>query len=75
MKPLLEKEQTISDARIEKLEMEIAIMQEHITQMADVLKEVQKYVIALAKNQAEITKRVSGWPFIPVPMKEDNDNY
>jgi hypothetical protein len=48
----------------------MAIMQGNIYTLSEQVKEIQKYLIMLAKNQGEITKKVSHWPFIAVPTKE-----
>lgn len=62
-----------SKQRIIELEKNLAIMHENIMTVSEQIKETQLFLIKLAKNQAEITKRVSQWPFISVPAKDDND--
>lgn len=53
--------------KIIQLEKNIVILQENVTHLSEQLKETQRYLIKLAHNQSEITKRVSAWPFIAVP--------
>jgi hypothetical protein len=47
------------------------ILQENQMTMADQLKETQKYLIKIAKNQSEISKRIVQWPYIAVEPRED----
>lgn len=53
--------------KIIQLEKNIVILQENVTHLSEQLKETQRYLIKLAHNQSEVTKRVSAWPFIAVP--------
>lgn len=57
--------------RIIELEKNLAVMHENVMTVADQIKETQMFLIKLAKNQAEITKRVSQWPFISVPAQDE----
>lgn len=66
-----EEQLDLSKERITELEKNIAIMQENITTIAEQLKDTQMFLIKLAKNQADVTKRVSQWPFITVSQKGD----
>lgn len=67
---LLEEELDLTNSKIVEIEKNLAIMQGNIYTMSEQIKEVQKYLIMLAKNQGEITKKVSHWPFIAVPTRE-----
>ena len=42
-------------------------MHENIVQLSEQIKQTQTFLIKMAQNQAEITKRVSLWPYIAVP--------
>lgn len=68
---LLEEELDITNSKIVEIEKNMAIMQDNIYTISEQIKEVQRYLIMLAKNQSEVTKKVSQWPFIAVPSNED----
>jgi hypothetical protein len=53
------------------MEKGIVILQENQMTLAEQLKETQKYLVKMAKNQSEISKRLSAWPFIAVERGED----
>lgn len=59
--------------RIIELEKNLAVMHENVMTVADQIKETQLFLIKLAKNQAEITKRLSQWPYIAVPLKDEGE--
>jgi uncharacterized coiled-coil protein SlyX len=61
----------ITDSRLMELEKTICILQENITTLSEQLRETQRYLIKLAHNQAEITKRVSTWPYLAI----EKDSY
>jgi hypothetical protein len=48
-------------------------MQENIFTVSEQIKETQMFLIRLAKNQAEISKRISNWPYIPIPVRDDDE--
>ena len=60
----------VSDSRLIEMEKSICIMQDNITTLSEQLRETQRYLIKLAHNQAEITKRLSMWPYIAI--EKDN---
>jgi len=35
------------------------------------IKETQRYLIKLARNQQELTKRISAWPYIVVNNRDE----
>lgn len=57
----------LTNSRIKQIEKDLAVMHENILIVAEQIKETQKFLVKLARNQSEITKRVSHWPFIAVP--------
>lgn len=64
----------VTNGKIIQLEKEITIMQESISELTDHVKVMQTFLIKLAHNQSEITRRVSQWPYIPIPVRgEEND--
>lgn len=66
----LENELDISTQKIKNLEKEIADMQNVIYGLSESLKETQRYLVKLAHNQSEVTKRISQWPYIVVERSE-----
>lgn len=67
MSQSLEQELDIVMNRIIEMEKLMSIVQENQLTLADQIKETQKFLIKLAKNQSEISKRITHWPFIAVP--------
>lgn len=70
---LSEAELDLTLNRIDKLEQEIyylteqmAIVSANIQNQIESLKETQRYLIKLAHNQQEMTKRISAWPYIVI---------
>lgn len=61
-----EEELDLARSKIKLLEENVADLQDAITHYADQLKETQRFLIKLAHNQSEITKRVTHWPYIVV---------
>ena len=59
--------------KIEALEKELYITKEILSNCIDSLKETQRYLMKLAYNQSEISKRVSAWPYIVVSSSKDDD--
>lgn len=62
----LEQDLDIVSGRIAELEKTITLMEENIFIMTSQLKETQLFLIKLAKNQHEISKRITQWPYIAV---------
>lgn len=67
----LDQELDIATQKIKNLEKDIAIIQENVFALTEGLKETQRYLVKLAHNQMELTKRISEWPYIIVTNKED----
>jgi hypothetical protein len=59
--------------KIEALEKELYVTKELLSNCIDSLKETQRYLMKLAYNQSEISKRVSAWPYIVVSSSRDDD--
>ena len=70
---IYEEQLDLNRARITEIEKKLFVMHENIIAVADQVKETQMFLIKLAKNQAEISKRVSQWPFIAVPQQTEED--
>lgn len=68
----LEQELDINNQKIKNLEKSIDSIQDSITQLNESLKDTQRYLVKLAHNQMELTKRISQWPYIVVTDREDD---
>ena len=71
MSQSLEQELDVLLGRMTEIEKNLIIIQENQMTLADQIKETQKFLVKLAKNQSDITKRVTQWPFIAVEPRED----
>jgi len=63
----------IHSRKIRDLEKELYITRELLNNCIESLKDTQRYLMKLAYNQSEITKRVSSWPYIVVSSSKDDD--
>jgi septal ring factor EnvC (AmiA/AmiB activator) len=68
-----EEQLDLTKNRIVELEKNLSVMHENIMTVAEQIKETQMFLIKLAKNQAEMSKRLSQWPYIDVPSREEGD--
>ena len=66
---LLEEKLDLNLNKIKQLEIDIALLNDNMTVLHEQMKEMQRFIIKLTHNQAEITKRLSAWPYIAVPEK------
>ena len=66
-----EQDLDMTNSRIVELEKNIAILQVAFEVLNDQLKQTQGFLVKLANNQAEITKRVTKWPYIGVYREEE----
>lgn len=55
--------------KIKQLEIDITVLNDNMNVLHDQMKEMQRFIIKLTHNQAEITKRLSAWPYIAVSEK------
>ena len=67
----LDEELDMTNQKIQNLEKEIVYTRELLGQTIESLKETQRYLMKLAYNQADVTKKVSHWPFIVVSEKDE----
>lgn len=66
----------LQSQKIEALEKELFITKEMLQHCIESLKDTQRYLMKLAYNQSEISKRVSSWPFIVVsPEGKSDEDY
>lgn len=56
----------LPETRLVELEKSVCILQDNVTEVIEQVRETQRYLIKLAHNQAEITKRISTWPYIAI---------
>ncbi len=59
--------------RIIELEKNLAVMHENLLTVAEQIKETQVFLIKMARNQAEMSKRLSMWPYIAVSLNQEDD--
>jgi predicted nucleic acid-binding Zn-ribbon protein len=72
MEEYLEESLDITNQKIINIEKDIAAVQDQISALTESLKETQRYLIKLAVNQQELTKRISQWPYIVVSKREED---
>jgi len=71
MSQSLEQELDTVLGRLMQIEKDMVILQENQMTLSEQLKETQRYLIKIAKNHSEISKRLASWPFIAVERGED----
>lgn len=69
----LEEELDINSQKIKRLESELEMTRDVLHTTIESLKETQRYLMKLAYNQTEITKKVSMWPYIVVDSASKDD--
>lgn len=67
----LDDELDVTTQKINNLEKELDITRHLLEETILSLKETQRYLMKLAYSQSDLAKRVSTWPFIPVPEKDE----
>lgn len=65
-----EEELDMTNSRILEIEKNLAILQVSVELLNDQIKETQKFLLKLANNQSEVTKRVTKWPYVAVYREE-----
>tara|TARA_R110000824_G_scaffold98131_4_gene234261 strand:+ start:560 stop:742 length:183 start_codon:yes stop_codon:yes gene_type:complete len=56
--------------RILEMEKQLAITQNDNMQLSEQIRETQRYLIRLARNQSEITRRITKWPYIAIEVEK-----
>ena len=69
----LDAELVQSNKKIKKLEENITMLQEVISQQQETMLETQRYLIKLAHGQQELSKRVLSWPYVRIQAKRAKD--
>lgn len=75
MSQSLEQDLDVVSGRMAELEKIMTQIQENQMILSHQVKEAQMFIIKLAKNQSEITKRVSQWPYIAVPARGEDEPF
>lgn len=73
MSNFIDEQLDVTNGRINQIEKDMHTMHENVLTLADQIKETQLFLLKLAKNQAEITKRLNQWPFIAVPEHREDE--
>jgi hypothetical protein len=60
--------------RLIEIEKNISLLQEGLMTVSEQMRDTQRYLIKVAHNQAELAKRISHWPYIPVPDVRGDDD-
>jgi hypothetical protein len=61
----------LANDKIVELEKELYITKDLLTTTIESLKDTQRYLMKLAYNQSEISKRMAQWPYIVVSDKDE----
>jgi hypothetical protein len=69
----LDEELDITTQKIQTLEKELLITRELLGNTIESLKETQRYLMKMAYNQAELTKKISHWPYIVVHSNKNDE--
>ena len=69
----LDEELDITTQKIQNLEKELLVTRELLGNTIESLKETQRYLMKLAYNQSEITKKISYWPYIVVHSNKNDE--
>ena len=59
----------VLQTKLETLEKEVIDIHERYLTVAESIREMQKYMVKMAQNQARIATQVSDWPYIVVEKK------
>jgi len=70
----IEENLDLTKQKIKALESQIAFHMDNIQELSESLKETQRYLVKLAHNQMELTKRISQWPYIVVNQNNEGDS-
>ena len=57
---------------VAQLQEQNVAMQEQITSLMFSMRDTQRYLIKLAQNQQDITKRVSMWPYLTISNEDES---
>lgn len=75
---LLENDLDFHQVKIAKLEQDLnmvteqlSLVMDQINRQTESIKETQRYLIKLARNQQDLTKRITSWPYIVVSNKDE----
>lgn len=66
-----EEELDMTNSRIIEIEKNLALLQVQVEMLHEQIKETQKFLLKLAFNQKEVTKKVTQWPYVAVYREEE----
>ena len=69
----LDEELDITTQKIQTLEKELLATRELLGNTIESLKETQRYLMKMAYNQADLTKKISHWPYIVVHSNKNDE--
>lgn len=61
-----DRELDLANDKIAELEKELYVTKDLLTTTIESLKDTQRYLMKLAYNQSEISKRMAQWPYIVI---------
>lgn len=59
----------VLQTKLDSLEKEVIDIHERYLTVAESIREIQKYMVKMAQNQAHIAHQLSQWPYIVVEKK------
>jgi uncharacterized coiled-coil protein SlyX len=62
----------LTDHRIQELEFQVQELQKSYMELFAALKETQRFMIQIGKNQSYLAERVSSWPFVRRPEVDED---
>lgn len=68
-----EEQLDLTKSRITQLEKNVSVLEEQLFTLTEEVRQTQYFIMKLAKNQSEITKRVSQWPYINISQKNEGN--
>ena len=62
----------LTDHRIQELEFQVQELQKSFMEFHVALKETQRFMIQIGKNQSYLADRISAWPFVRRPEVDED---
>lgn len=73
MNEYIDQDLNLVEQKMVNVEKNLMIIEDQISRLTESLKETQRYLVKLAYNQQELTKRISQWPYIVVSNRENDE--
>ncbi len=61
----------LTEYRIQELELQIQDLQKSYMELHVALKETQRFMIQIGKNQSYLAERISSWPYVKRPEVDE----